>query len=199
MKLYNETSGTYERLANMYPSYYRDVYEMQEILKAQGKLADGLISGIEQIFFNQFIDYADESVISSFEEKLGISPDTSSGLEERRRIVKAYLIGGGKVSISVIKEMISAYTGSGVSFDFSITDGGGNRTLSMVIERGENGFFNLKDIYSLLSTKLPAHIAYALRVVIRRKIEFVYNYKFFSAALPKCGEFNCGEEVLICF
>lgn len=199
MKLFDETSKSYERLAKMYPAYYREIYEMQEILKAQGALADELMTSIEQVFFNQFIDCADENVISGFEKKLGIEPDKAASLEERRRIVKAHLIGGGKVSISVIKEMISAYTGAEVRCDFSGIDGKKNRYLNFVIERGTNSFFNLKDILSLLDTKLPAHISYSCRVDIIKGIELVYDYKLTSVPLPKCGEFNCGEEILLCF
>lgn len=199
MKLYNSTSGSYEILAKMYPSFYRKIYEMQEILKAQGALADELMTSIEQVFFNQFIDCADENVISGFEKKLGIEPDKAAALEERRRIVKAHLIGGGKVSISIIREMISAYTNADVRCGFSGIDGKKNRILNFVIERGTNSFFNLKDILSLLDTKLPAHISYSFRVDIRKGIEFVYDYKLSSTSLPKCGEFNCGEVNLLCF
>ena len=199
MKLYNSTGGSYERLAKMYPSFYREIYEMQEILKSQGALADELMTGIEHVFHNQFIGYADENVISGFEKKLGIEPDKAAALEERRRIVKAHLIGGGKVSISIIKEMISAYTNADVRCDFSGIDGKKNRILNFVIERGTNSFFSLKEICSILDTKLPAHISYNWRVDIRSGIEFVYDYKLSSTSLPKCGVFNCGEENLLCF
>lgn len=199
LKLFDETSGSYERIAKMYPSFYRKIYEMQEILKAQGILADELMTSIERVFCNQFIDCADENVISGFEKKLGIEPDKAAALEERRRIVKACLIGGGKVSISIIKEMISAYTNADVRCDFSSIDGKKNRILNFVIERGTNSFFSLKEICSILDTKLPAHISYNWRVDIRSGIEFVYDYKLSSTSLPKCGEFNCGEEIVLCF
>lgn len=103
MKFYNnDPDGTYEELAGQYPEFYREVYEMQEILKAQGKLADGVVSGIERVFGNQFIDGADSEVTSGFEKLFGISSAKDS-LEERRAAVKAHMIGTGKISASAIR------------------------------------------------------------------------------------------------
>ena len=69
----NYYSSAYEELASYYPDYYRDVYEMQEILKAEGKLVDGLMSGFQRVFDNQFIDTADSEMLSVYEKILGIS------------------------------------------------------------------------------------------------------------------------------
>ena len=44
---------------------------MVEILKAYGRIADDLENNIEQIFFNSFIDYADERIIEKFEVFFG--------------------------------------------------------------------------------------------------------------------------------
>ena len=41
-------ANNYEELITYYPAFYQQVYEMQEILKAQGKLADGVEAGIER-------------------------------------------------------------------------------------------------------------------------------------------------------
>lgn len=61
MKLFESYyKNNYEELITYYPVFYREVYEMVEILKAQGRLADNLQNSIEQVFSNQFIDSADE-------------------------------------------------------------------------------------------------------------------------------------------
>ena len=83
MKLFeSHYKNNYEELITYYPVFYREVYEMTEILKAQGRLADNLQNSIEQVFSNQFIDSADESVISSYEKIMGIIPDSSIGFKE---------------------------------------------------------------------------------------------------------------------
>ena len=57
MKFYEKYyASNYEELITYYPRFYRDVFEMVEILKAYGRIADNLENNIEQIFFNSFID-----------------------------------------------------------------------------------------------------------------------------------------------
>lgn len=199
MKLFNNVTGAYERLINMYPSYYHDVYEMQEILKAQGTLSDKLHADIERIFNNQFIDYADENIISGYEKKLGITTESSASLEERRKIVKSHLMGNGKISVSIVKEMIEAYTGAEASCRLIVMSANRDYGLHINIERGSYSFFNMKDICSFLDIKLPAHIKYNMYVNYKKEIEFIHSYEFNNTTLPKCGEFISGEEVSICF
>ena len=68
LKFYNRYyQNSYEELITYYPRFYRNVFEMVEILKAYGRIADDLENNIEQIFFNSFIDYADERIIEKFE------------------------------------------------------------------------------------------------------------------------------------
>ena len=54
MKLFDFTLSGYEELLSMHPDFYREVYEMQEILKVQGKLSDNLTTDIQQVFFNHY-------------------------------------------------------------------------------------------------------------------------------------------------
>ena len=50
LNLYNRYyQNNYEELITYYPLFYREIYEMKEILKAQGKLADDLEACIERI------------------------------------------------------------------------------------------------------------------------------------------------------
>ena len=172
---------------------------MQEILKAHGKISDKLHNDIEHVFHNQFIDYADETVILGYENKLGIAHETSVSLEERKRIVKAYLIGGGRVSISTIKEMIEAYTNSEVTCQLRTLNANKDYGLYIEIDNINGNSFNMKEICAFLNTKLPAHIKYTIHMGYNKEIEIVYDYELDSPTVPKCGELNCGEEVSLCF
>ena len=65
MKFYDKYyTSNYEELITYYPRFYRDVFEMVEILKAHGRIADGMEDNIEQAYLNGFIDYADEATIA---------------------------------------------------------------------------------------------------------------------------------------
>lgn len=103
-------ANNYEELITYYPAFYQQVYEMQEILKAQGKLADGIENGIERAYLNNFIDYADAETIGNLETFLKLDHNRTKELEMRRRIIKAHFVGNGKMSATLIKSMLQAYT-----------------------------------------------------------------------------------------
>lgn len=105
-------ASNYDELISYYPRYYRDVREMVAILQADGKLLDGAQDAIEQVYNNNFIDYMDEQTVKVFESLLCIKQRKSRTLEERRRLIKAYFVGFGKLSATLLSEMIRAYTGS---------------------------------------------------------------------------------------
>ena len=110
-------ANNYEELITYYPAFYQQVYEMQEILKAQGKLADGVENGIERAYLNNFIDYADAETIGNLETFLKLDHNKVKDLEMRRRIIKAHFVGNGKMSASLIKSMIQAYTDAEVDVE----------------------------------------------------------------------------------
>ncbi len=162
---YNKFDAScYEELLRYYPQFYRDVYEMVEILKAQGKLADKLEGSVEQIVANAYIDTADAATISRLEKFIGIKLQKVGTLEERRRIVKSYFVGAGKVSASMIKDMIHAYTNAGVNIRFEAADAAGNNKLYIDFDRGIEENVYLDDIQTLVSAKIPAHIDFELNM-----------------------------------
>lgn len=115
MRFYEKQfENNFEELITYYPRFYRDVYEMVEILKANGRVFDRMEGDIEQTYLNCFIKYADEETIKKLEDFLDIRLNKSRTLEERRRLVMSYFIGFGKVSATMLKEMIQSYTGAEV-------------------------------------------------------------------------------------
>lgn len=197
MKLYNNQKSSYEELLTYYPEFYREVYEMVEILKAQGKLVDNLQNGIEQVFSNQFIDSADEEVISSYEKISGIVPDRYKTIEERRKAVKAHLIGSGKMSASMIADMVRVYTNSDTKCSLEPFDKSGNNKLYITADRGDSPNIDFDGINTLLSEKLPAHIEFELSLQFRPSLLLCFEREIYSTELPLCGQYFCGEEVLI--
>ena len=197
MKLYDFSLSGYEELLSMYPNFYREVYEMQEILKAQGKLSDDLKTDIQQVFFNQFVEYADSETIAIYEKIIGIETDTNKNLDERRRIIRAFLTGSGKLSETVIKNMINSYTDGDVECSLdTVSYGDDFHTLIITAERGSGEIINLNDVICLIEKKIPAHLKYDL--------SFYENYNLcietvsepYLTDIPKCGVYSCGQNIL---
>lgn len=186
MKFYEKYfKNNYEELITYYPRFYREVYEMVEILKAEGRIADTLEDNIEQTYLNCFIDYADEETITKLENFLKIGLNKSRSLEERRRLVKSYFVGFGKVSASMLAEMITSYTGADVEARFEPEDEEGNNVLYINFQRGSEPTLYMSDINLLLSKKIPAHIKWQAAVTYRfpigagvRRTHHSHDYEF---------------------
>lgn len=192
MKLYNKYfKCNYDELITYYPLFYREVREMNEILKAQGRIADKLENSIEQIFSDCFIDTADRNVISCYERIIGIVPDNSKSIEERRSLVKSHIVGTGKISASLIIEMISTYTGASAKCNFN------NSCLFISVYRGSKSFINFVDISALLSVKLPAHIMFVLSLKYEKSIVLSYKKRIFATDFPNCGLHFCGQNLML--
>jgi len=112
---------------------------------------------------NNFIDKADSSTVEALETFLGIPSNPSRTLDERRRLIKAYFVGFGKVSASMLKEMIMSYTGASSEVTFE-PDSSGDNYLHINIDRGKEPTLYLAEIDTLLRKKLPAHIAFEVKV-----------------------------------
>lgn len=176
--------NNYEELITYYPRFYREVYEMVEILKANGRLIDEIEDNIEQTYLNCFIDYADEATITKLEKFLMIGLNKSRTLEERRRLVKSFFVGFGKISASLLSEMIQSFTGAPVESWFEPFDDEGNNMLYINFQRGREPTLYMSDINLLLGKKIPAHIKWQAAVTYHfpvgigaRRKHFVYGYE----------------------
>jgi len=154
----------YDELITYYPRFYRDVFEMDAILRSHGGLADGIQDGIEKIFADCFVDKADETAIAMLEKFLGLSLYKQRTLDERRRLVRSFFAGFGRLSSEGIAETIRAYTGADTECSFEICDEAGNNCLYINFERGENDTLYYSDIIQILDRMIPAHIYYVASV-----------------------------------
>lgn len=188
MKFYNKYYGNnYEELITYYPRFYRDVFEMVEILKAHGRIADELEGNIEQVYLNNFIDYADEETIEKLEKFLSVGLNKSRTLEERRRFVKSYFVGFGKVSASMLAEMIQSYTGASVECYFEPFDDERNNMLYINFQRGEEPTLYMSDINLLLGKKVPAHIKWQAAVTYRFPVGVGMRRSYYRYGYDLCG------------
>lgn len=196
LKLFKDTDNSFEELLNMYPSFYRGVYEMLELLKAQGNVSDNLKSDIQQVFYNQFIDTADCNTISEFEKVFNLK-SSSKTLNERREIVKACLTSSGKLSASKISDVINAYTGAKPTITFESENYQAKfDTLTINAERGMGNTVDIAEIMKLISNKIPAHIFYNLILNYEFVLAIEASFEVYKSDVPKCGLYMCGQNIL---
>ena len=162
MKFYERYyKGNYEEFITWYPRFYRDVFEMVEILKASGRILDGLEDKIEQVYLNNFILTADTETIGRWEELLGITYSSPLTLPQRKRVVIARLIGYGHIGEPEIRETIRNYTENAVTVDF-------NRGVIRIVIDGT--VFDEQNLLKTLLFRIPAHLALDMKIHIRRRI-----------------------------
>ena len=118
------------------------------------------------MFFNGFIDYANEETVAKLENFLHIGLNKSRTLEERRRLVKSYFIGFGKISASLICQMMEAYTNAPVNCRLEPFDAEGNHALYITMQQGAEAALYLSVVQQLISLKIPAHIKYIFAIEV---------------------------------
>lgn len=193
--LNNYYDTTYEEIVNYSPDYYTEVKEMQAVYKAEGDLLDDIKDGIEKVFGDCFIDSADEATIAKLERFLNIHMHGERSLDDRRRLVKSYFVGAGKMSASLLSDMIGTYTGAKSQCRFEPCDIQGNNALYIDTERGAETSLYASDIMELIRAKLPAHIAYQFNVVYENEVQISNEIVFGYPVTANCGELLCGQEV----
>jgi len=165
----------YEELLTFYPIFYREIFEMNELLKTYGSLLDIIQKNIDVMLANNYIQTADETTITKFEKFLYINTDKTKSLEERRKFVLSFFIGFGRMSATKIKAVIKNYTNAEVDVQFKKADENGNNYLFVTCDRGMESNLKMYDIADILSRKIPAHIF--LSVLIRYVFEGLENNK----------------------
>lgn len=162
----------YDELITFYPRYYREVYEMDAILRTEGELADGLQSGIDAVLANGFILEADEKAIASWENLLGITYGEELTLDQRRAVVIARLLGFGHIGEQEIRDIIAQYTSADVEIDF-------DKGIIYIVINAE--LFDEDNMLKTLTNRIPAHLALDIEIHIERAFEQQLNICFGGA------------------
>lgn len=174
MKFYEKYyKSNYEELIAHYPRFYRDVFEMVEILKAYGRIADGLEDSIEQAYLNNFILTADAETIKTWETVLHITYTEKLTLEQRKRVVIGRISGYGHIGEPEIRGIIANYTENSVALDFALG------VIYVVID-GE--IFDETNLLNTLLGRIPAHLALNMQIRIRREFRQPLKFNFGGAA-----------------
>lgn len=160
MKFYNKYfKNNYEELLTYYPDFYKNVYEMNQILKAFGSISDDLETAIEQVFFNNFVLTADLETVKIWENILDITYSEKLTLDQRKRVIIGRISGYGHIGEPEIRNIISNYTENSVSIDF-------RKGKILVDIDGE--IFDENNLLNTLLRRIPAHLALNMTLHIKR-------------------------------
>jgi len=151
---------------------------MDAVWRAQGRHLDGIQAAITRSVDNNFIDLADAQALGRLEAFLRIRHSSPRTLAERRNIIKAFIIGRGRVGQREIKELIAVFTDGEISVAFA------RGVVYIVVTRDFGDPFNLYDVNMVLDNRLPAHLALditdnALPVSVRNE----YNFRLHDLAM----------------
>ena len=155
-------SSTFEELKTMYPTFYQNVFEMMEILKANGGLLDEVINAMNRTYSNAFVDTMDDESVSKLEEFLNIETEGDESLSQRKGRLKAHFTGYGKVSASYIKRLIKDYVEDAeTEITFLPVEEHGDNKLTITMTRTilDYAFMGyIIWVYEMLKLKIPAHL-----------------------------------------
>lgn len=144
--------NSFKELCASMPLFYLDVYEMREILKVQGRLADELRASTERVISNEFILLADEKTVSLWEGMLHITYDKPMTLDERKAVIMGHICGYAHIGEPEIREIASLYTTSKVSVAFS-------KGVIYIDVEGVDLGFDISNFLDTLLKRIPAHLA----------------------------------------
>ncbi len=147
-------------------------------------MADGIEAGIEAMLEENFIDTADDGVIAVYESLLGLSSEGKT-LEERRGVIKSYIVGLGKISKTVICNAIYQISGRECEVEFKDWDSDGNQGL-FITQSGREANEYEDEIIAFLDRRLPAHIIY--------KYEYTRIINTWGEAKAKLGTWGMGAN-----
>jgi len=168
MLLYdNAHASNYDEIKTWYPVWYLEILDMNVLLKIYGKQFDELQGDITQAVDNNFIDYADARTISELERFLRIRYDGQRTLDERRRVIKSFFIGGGRIGQHEIREIVSVFS-ENMNTDVEFVPMSDAEASYVIITVDITDIENLSysDITDALLRRLPAHLAFELRSLI---------------------------------
>ncbi len=183
----SDWENSYKELQSWYPVFYLDVREMRAILQAHGSMADDIQAAIEKVVNDFYIDTADEETIGRFEKFLDIIPERGSTLDDRRAYVKSFFMGFGKISETIIKQVIKTIAGLDVSCLFEPFDEDRNNCLYIIFQENDDYRAYMDKIKEFLSRRVPAHII------------ICFDFKFRNTAYLYTGSLlQVRQKIIVC-
>lgn len=159
MLLYENSPSNLEQIETWYPVWYKEVFEMVALWEVWGWQLDEIQAGIIRAVDNNFIDYMDGQHLTKFENWLEIFYDTPQSLAERRRVLKAMLLGQWHIGREEIKAIVEAFTDNEVTVLFIVPG------VVRINIAGDLSGFNFENCSMVLNKRIPAHLAIVLNFI----------------------------------
>lgn len=179
-------------LLNYMPDYYKGVYEMEELLKAQGTAVSHWDSDIELTLERNFIKKADVKGISIFENELGIKPNPGDSLETRRNNVLLHALPPQPLTAIYINHLFNIM---GLKVKVSVDHA--NRVAIVNAQSDDITFEKIKNVRYLLNVTLPVTMIYQINISLhsaqtQREVYFgtVTTSDTHAAVYPNKGQLN---------
>lgn len=137
------------------PHWYDGVYEMEELLKAQGASLSKFDSDRERTLFNEFVIRTDKKGISVFEDQYGIIPDPKDSLELRQQRVLMRMLPPQPITLRRLQQIFKS-----LQIPASLSRNVGKRLLKVTSWNGELSSSQQKLITLTLNCYLPANMIY---------------------------------------
>jgi len=127
---------------------------MDAVYRFGGWLLDNMAVDLERILAYQFVDQMDLECVERMEEFLLIRNESGMTLEERKAVINAMLEPVGKLSATMIKELIASLAGPDVNVDIVFTN-----ILSVVVDSLTADSIIHEALEAMFKKMLPVHIA----------------------------------------
>ncbi len=150
-----------ELILNHYPQVIKKMREIQEIAKGEDIEFQKLDVAIKRASQNMFVATADEAGLERLEGLLGITPNTSQGIEDRRLYILS-MMNRRRMGMSELRQMLSAY-----SEDITLVIEEDSSALSVTVGDGAR---HIQAIHDILEEMIP------LQVYIRYKLKVSQMY-----------------------
>lgn len=159
-----ERSG-YDEIVSYGPSWWTEYREMDAVYRFAGWTLDLMALWLEKIIQNQFPSHMDAATCAVFEKILKLHPAANATLALRRAGIAMLYPNTGKVSASLIKQLIQFRTG----YNVEIWNEGG-RICVRIMRDGTSVFWS-RAITTILDSTLPAHVAHCGRADCAENME----------------------------
>ena len=179
------------KLLDYLPQFMQEYREMQYIMTTEDPEFQSLCDTSETVKNNQFVSTANENGIKNFEKMLGIRPDPSEALSDRRARVLSMWIDAIPYTMRVLSRKLDALLGAG---NHTETLDNANYTISIETTLENNTLVNVLD--ELLDGILPANLVKSTLYTGTFDIEFGTEIEAYVNDPPQCGNFVCGQRVL---
>ncbi|SFB62544.1 hypothetical protein SAMN05216312_12214 [Cohnella sp. OV330] len=143
-----------ELLARL-PPFMRRSGVYQSIFEADGAQLSARTAALADLQLQYAVDTATWG-LAYYEAELGIQTDVSKTLADRRALVKSKMRGSGKIDATLLKLVVSSWTGGTVSLSFA------SGTITVNFQDIIGLPSNMDDVQASLEEIRPAHLAIAI-------------------------------------